>query len=52
MGTLMPVINGKFYMNPAYGRAVNDDDAFAVGIIRLDKIKVVPKDTPSGPVGR
>ncbi len=35
------------------GRAVNDAaDAFAVGVIRLDKIKVIPKDTPLGPVVR
>jgi rare lipoprotein A len=35
------------------GRAVNDDDdAFAVGVIRLDKIKVLLKDTPLGPVVR
>lgn len=33
------------------GRGVNDDaDAKAIGIIRLDKIRVVPKYTPLGPV--
>jgi rare lipoprotein A len=33
------------------GRDINDDeDAKKVGLIRLDKIKVVPPDTPLGPV--
>jgi hypothetical protein len=28
----------------------DDDDAYKVGIVKLDKIKVVPADTPLGPV--
>lgn len=32
------------------GRDIKDDDGKKVGIIRLDKIKVVSADTPLGPV--
>jgi hypothetical protein len=63
----MPWINGRFYANPLFGRALERARAAEsgrvwseqypelgfqpiVGLIHLDKIEIVPKNTPLGPV--